>query len=148
MRNGKLSRAEKAERYDALAFEKDRYWLVLHDVACGRRPDAEHVETEPCGPDDDSEAETLHADARAFRLLGAEGGLVLLRTWTSYRDGSPDSSSDVRVVRLDDVNDLAGGERYFDSAYGRAVARVASALRSDRKRLYDREVEATTRARG
>lgn len=124
----KMSKAAKAEAYDALNEQSSLMELLLHDIALEREPDAiERAEEMGCDAED-----SCVAVGKLYRATGALGGIVLLRTFTRYADGSPDSSSDSRAIRLDDMPALAGREGYWRTAYGRAIYSLAAKLRDRR----------------
>lgn len=141
MRRG-MSKKAKAEAYDKVDDERGRMWLVLHDIATGA-PHAEPVTvSEPLSDSERAMAGerdpgvVVEATGTLYRALGAEGGLVLLRTRAVYSDGSDGHTSDVRVVRLDDMRALAGGDNYFQTEYGRAVYALAVKLGEVRRVIY------------
>lgn len=134
-RRGGLSKKAKVEQFDALKQERDLMHLLLYDIARGVEPDAIVERSEP---DIYGRAEDVHAEGKMWRAIGASGGIVLLRTWTRYRDsGDPDSVNDVQVVRLDDIDGRLVDERSKTfTAGGRAMCAVARELKQVREYAY------------
>lgn len=124
-----LSKKAKAEAYDGLSREADLMRLLLHDIGTDVKPDAvvKHSEPDPLGSGD-----TVYCRARAWRLTGAAGGIVLLTIWTIDDEGDK-SIDNTRAMYVDDMHRMHFGR----SAWERSIGGCGSRLTTARREMYE-----------
>lgn len=131
-----MSKKAKAEAYDKLSDRAGLMEMMLYDIATGKNAEAPVTVTEIDGHDDE---EAIEATGTLYRMLGSQGGVVLLHTCMRYASSADSDGHMVKVLRLDDMSALTPPETYFLNAWGRAVHTLIGKLKAIRGEAYEVE---------
>lgn len=125
------TKAELTASNAVLREENSNMRAALHDMLVRGSPDPVVV----LEPDPHDPTESLRVEARLFRPAGAAGGIVVITSQTIADSGS----RSVTHMEIRPLDGLRVPERSYESAWGRALARLVPMLSEQRSRAIDEE---------